>query len=276
MKVILPLRAEFGMKVWWHAPAVHAIKTTDGKIVYIEPGDEALYPSAFQHIVIDRQSDELRRNRYDRDRDFVAAMRFDAKQRFGDDVDILEPSPDSPRKRFVPEPTVTLGLNYDVVVCPRRRMYGAEKNWPEWIHLVDWLQGAGVRTFAAGAPDSSYQVKCDKAWELPRKHGVILPRFLDATIEAMLGAKLVVATDAGLAHLAVLCGVPLLMLTYADGLVAPGPIVDETGKHFEDQYFKVKTERYEEANHRSSEVTILRDAWYDPATVFNTILRRVT
>jgi len=266
MKVILPLRAEFGMKVWWHAPAVHAIEGE--KVVYIEPGDEALYPSATRHILVNRQDDEKRRNRYSRDREYVDHIREIAVKKFGQGVEIVMPKDDWPRERFVPEPFNNVRLEYDVVVCPRRRLYGAEKNWPEWMHLVDWLVGSGLRVFAAGAHDSSYQVKCDRAWDLDR--------FLDATISAMLNAKLVVATDAGLAHLAVLCGAPLLMITYGDNLVAPGPIVDETGRQFEDQYFAVKYDRYEEANHTGSEIQMLRFSWYDPHKVFTEVTRRVT
>ena len=36
---------------------------------------------------------------------------------------------------------------------------------------------------------------------------------LDATVEAMLSAKVVVATDSGLAHLAILCGRPLILIS---------------------------------------------------------------
>ena len=267
MKIILPLRAEFGMKCWWHAPAVHAIGGE--KLVYIEPGEEALYPSASKYQIVERQHNDLRRNRYSRDREFINRVQQEALAEHGvDGVEYVMPSDQDPRERFVPKPFKKQDLAFDVVICPRRRLYGAEKNWPEWINLTNWLVGSGLSVFAAGAPDSSYKVPCWKAWEYDR--------FLDASIEAILSAKLVIATDAGLAHLAVLCGRPLLLLTHGDGLVAPGPIVDETGRHFEDQYFRVKTERYEEANHTGSEITILRDAWYDPNMVFNEIMGRVT
>ena len=82
MKIILPLRAEFGLKILWFVPAVHAIEDPE-KIVYIEPGEEALYPSADTLITVERQRDPLRRNRYTRDRDFVAAVEKEARETYG-------------------------------------------------------------------------------------------------------------------------------------------------------------------------------------------------
>jgi hypothetical protein len=176
-----------------------------------------------------------------------------------------------PQSRFVPEPHVSGQVDrsrYDIIVCPRRRKYGAEKNWPEWHALTVRIVEEGFTVFAAGAPDSSYEVPCESAWQYDR--------FLDASIEAIRGATLVVATDAGLAHLAVLCGTPLLLITHGlRGLVAPGPIVDETGKHLEDSYWPIKIERYNEANHTGSPIYILKDAWYDPLLTFAEIMRRM-
>jgi len=269
VKIILPLRAEFGMKIWWHAPAVHAIP--GDKIVYVEPGEEALYPSASEHRIVERQHNDHRRNRYSRDREFVNQIQQEALLEFGvDGVEYLAPDTSWPRERFVPEPFGPLSIDvttYDVVVCPRRRAYGAEKNWPEWFELTRRLSVEGLKVYAAGAPDSSYGVPCRYAWEHDR--------FLDASIEAMLSAKLVVSTDAGLAHLAVLCGRPLLLITHGRGLVAPGPVVDENGKHLEDQYWPVKLNRYEEANHIGSEITVVPDAWYNVDLVLDEILRRL-
>lgn len=275
MKVVLPLRAEFGMKVWWHAPAVHAIP--DEKVVCVEPGDEALYPSAIDHYVVDRQADDLRRNRYARDAAYVARVRDEIQGALGGRahgvVEFVEPDVGWPRERFVPRPHEPQldwdGVApFDVVVCPRRRNYGAEKNWPEWFDLTRRLEAAGFETFAAGARDSSYDVPAAaRAWDYGRP--------LDATIEALRRARLVVATDAGVAHLAVLCGAPLLMLTHGPGLVAPGPVVDETGKHLEDRYWPVKIERYDEANHLGSPVELLHNTWYDPDRVLRAITERL-
>lgn len=255
MNIVLPLRAEFGLKLWWFVPAVHAIPGP--KVVYYEPGDEALYPSADALIEVPRQEDSLRRNVYSRDAEFVGRVRRHALHAFDGvpDVEFLTPDPSWPRKRFVPEPLVRWGIRPDVVICPRWRDYGPAKNWPQWAALSQALQAADLKVFAAGAPDSSGPIDCERAWDYTR--------FLDASIEAVLGARLVVATDAGLAHLAVLCGTPLLMITHGNCLVAPGSSEDETGRVMDDGYWPVKRERYTEANHLGSEIVYLRDAWYD-------------
>ncbi len=265
MKVILPLRAELGLKVWWFVPAVHALEGE--RVVYIEPGEQALFPSANTWLEVERQEDSLRRNRYARDAEFVAWAVKDARERFGPEVEILKPDAGWKRKRFVPKPMVRHGVSCDVMVCPRKRAYGSSKNWPEWEALVQRLCASGLRVFAGGAPDSSYAVDCERAWDYER--------FLDATIEAMLSARLVVATDAGLANLAVLCGKPLLMITHGEGIVAPGPSSDENGKVMDKEYWPVHIDRYKEANWLNSSIALLYDAWFDLDLVVSETLRRM-
>ena len=155
MNVILPLRAEFGLKVWWFVPAVNAVPGP--KVVYIEPGEEALYPGANELITVERQRDELRRNRYARDAAFVAHHEELALARFGQQANLLRPDPKWPRARFIPKPVAGIADQFaprpDVVVCPRKRDYGAEKNWPHWPQLVRHLDAHGAKVFAAGAPE---------------------------------------------------------------------------------------------------------------------------
>ena len=263
MNVVLPLRAEFGLKLWWFVPAVHAI---DGpKVVYIEPGEEALYPSADHLIEVDRQRDSLRRNRYMRDADFVRKIERHAAVTFPG-AELVKPDGHWPRKRFVPRPFMPQGVTADVVVCPRKRAYGAEKNWPHWVALTEGLRAEGLNVFAGGVEDSSFWVPCARAWDYGRG--------TDATIEAILAARLVVATDAGLAHLAVLCGRPLLMITHGEGIVAPGPVSDEHGHEMEPAYWPVKLERYTEANHTGSPISVIYHAWENVDVTIRAVLER--
>lgn len=262
IKVVLPFRGEFGLKCWWHVPAVHAIEGP--KIVYGEVGEEALYPSAavFRHVP--RRADGQRRNSYEKDAAFVESI----AATLDDSHELLKPTPRWARKRFVPVPyEVQMVGDVDIVVCPRRRDYGSEKNWPHWLGLTERLQSMGFDVFAGGAPDSSFPVPCAAAWDPPRW------RYLDATIEAMHAARLVIATDAGLAHLAVLMGRPLLMITY-HGLVAPGGVTDERGVMHEKAYWPVRMERYEEANHTGSCIELV-DGWDDPYAVVAAVERRL-
>lgn len=264
MNVVLPFRGEFGMLVWWHAPAVHAIGGP--KVVYCEHGNEALYPSASEWRTVDHNHDDRRRNHYHRDAEFVGAVEMVAKARYPG-ATMLRPDQKWPRARFTPQPHVPQSIKCDVVVCPRKRNYGAGKNWDEWPALTSRLASEGLRVFAGGAADSSYDVSCETAWDYERN--------LDATIAAMHSAKVVVATDAGLAHLAVLCGRPLVMVTYGAGLVAPGSVDDENGRAMEPCYWPVKLERYREENHTGSPVTLVHHGWEEPERVFRTAMDHI-
>lgn len=245
MKIFLPYRGEFGFVCMMHAPQVHAALTPGEDVVCIEPGREALYPGAAEYVHVDQREDAERRAKAEAGllREWEGQMR---KRYPG--AELVRPDPDAPRAYFVPQPTVRYGIECDVFVCPRWRAYGPDKNWPHWPALVERLQAEGLRCFAGGAPDSSADVPCPRAWDHDR--------CLDATIEAMHAAKLVIATDAGLAHLAVLCGRPLVMITHANGYVAPGH--DDSGN----PYWPVKIDRYHRENHTGSPIDLVHHGWH--------------
>ena len=244
MGVILPFRGEFGLKIRFHVPAVYAMRHARHRVC-VEPGEEALYPGANGYVECERREDRERHGMKN-DGLYISGL----MEKMGHGTKYLTPGRGDPEERFVPEPTVRVGVNPMVVVCPRKRKYGPEKNWPHWAELEGW---------GAGAPDSSFGVGSrEGAWDHER--------FLDATIEAMLGARLVVATDAGLAHLAVLCGVPLLLITYK-GRPAPGPVRNALGDPVQPSYWPVRMdEYYHAANHRGSPITVC-DHWHDPDKV---------
>lgn len=221
--VIPAFRHEIGLKIRFHVPHVHALGP---RVIEIEEGEEALYPRATEWRVVRRAHD-------------------DARQK--------GPGERFPQERFVPEPYVRHGIKADVVICPRRRNHGPSKNWPHWEALTE-LPGV----FAAGAPDSSYDLNVPRAWDYPR--------CLDASIEAIRSARLVIATDAGLAHLAVLCGTPLLLINYR-GLVSPGPVVSAEGRVIQKAYWPVKWEHYYlAANHTNARLEMI-DGWDNPERV---------
>jgi hypothetical protein len=100
---------------------------------------------------------------------------------------------------------------------------------------------------------------CPTCWDYPR--------FLDATIEAMLAARVVVATDAGLAHLAVLCGRPLVLIAYGGGLVAPGPVLDGERQTMP-AYWPIRLEKYyHAANHMHAPIRVVPHGWERPEDV---------
>ena len=251
MKVILSARGEFGLKLRYHVPNIHAIPGP--KTVCIEPGEECLYPSAKGFIIVDRIKDDARRGTHPRtDGEFNRRLREKIHSRYGK-VEVVQTRKGMPEKRFVPKPKVFSWINAKVVIAPRKRTYGRAKNWPHWNELMD-LPGI----FAAGAPDSSFDLPCPKAWDYDR--------FLDASVEAILGAELVISTCAGVAHLAMLCGTPLLLITH-NGLVAPGPVLDDRGRAMESRYWPVRREEYYyKANHQNVRIHEVSQ-WDEPERV---------
>lgn len=254
MRIALPFRGEFGLLVRYHLPAVHAMAPD---IACIEPGCEALFPSAGQHLVVARNDDDRRRDLFSKDAAFLTEFRRQLRAQYPG-AELLETYEGMPEAWFAPEPRVRAGLRPDVVVCPRRRRYGSAKNWPHWTLLTLALRDAGLGVFAAGAPESSASVPSHAAWH----HA----RHLDATIEAMLAARLVIATASGLAVLALLCGRPLLLIT-AGGLVAPGPVVNEHGRVMEPRYGPVPRGRLlDPVNHLGAPIHEV-DGWDNPGRV---------
>jgi ADP-heptose:LPS heptosyltransferase len=232
----------------YHAPWVNAI---DGpKTVIIEKGFEALYPDCDFIYMRNRRDDAARRARPEFDLEEVWKNRLEEVS----SEYLKTPFPldrARPRKYFIPRPygPVSDAQQYDVVICPRKRAYGANKNWPHWPILAEKLQLNGLSIFAAGHPESSYEIKdCPTAWGMRGD-------FLDETIQAFLHSRVVVATDAGLAHLALMCGRPLIMITHKNGLVAPGE--DDVGN----DYWPVHMHRYHEENHTDASIVQVWNGW---------------
>lgn len=239
--MIRAYRGEFGLLVRYHAPVVYGMGP--GRVVEIEEGNEALYPLAAEYRVIPRAAE-------------FTSEASSARSRVG------RPTLRGPEVCFVPEPHVAQGVTADVVIAPRMRHYGASKNWGHWPVLADGLADKGLRVFAGGTRDTSdTRVRHPAAWHYARP--------LDATIEAIRSARLVIATDAGLAHLAVLCGARLLLLTHR-GMVAPGPVVDSQGRTVAKEYWPVRMdEYYHAANHMGSPIECAPYAWDDPEAVLD-------
>lgn len=249
MKTIPAFTGEFGLLVRYYVPQAHTLCLHEPCIVECEEGTESLFPDAYKHRIVERSTDHRERGGTGRPPDLgVEATRF-RPEPFVDQVGGLGPT--------------------TVVICPRWMEYGEGKNWGGWPELQQALEALGVFTFAAGAPDSSHPgVAGRAAWHYPR--------FLDATIEAMRQAALVIATDAGLAHLAVLCGTPLLLVTYR-GLVAPGPVIDSKGRKVHDAYWPVRLREYywEPAMAHTRAPIHVIDGWEDPEGVATRAARLV-
>lgn len=256
-RIALPFRGEFGHLCMHHAPQVNALPAP--KIAMIEPGNEALYPGCEYEYVLRREDGE-RRARVEPELLEQAAHTMRVK--YGDGAQMVYPSKEAERAHFVPEPTVRGGIACDVVVCPRWRQYGESKNWAAWPDVTRELQERGLRTFAGGSRDASCDVPGPKAWDHDR--------CLDATIEAMLSAKVVLATDGGLAHLAIMCGRPLVLVSYQDGRTAPGP--DGQNRH---PYNEIRMQRFHDANHRDAPIRCVHHSWEEPERAVDAVMQAI-
>ena len=246
MRIYLPYRGEFGHKIMWHVPTVHADKAE--KVVCCEEGEEALFPSAARHIPVSRNVDKDRHEHVHYDGAFIEQT-CERLSREHPGAKLIPPHRGE-RAYFIPRPRVQMnaGVTTEIVVCPRRRKTGTLKNWQHWPELVKAL--GPDRCFAAGAPDSSADVLCERAWDYPR--------YLDATIEAMLSCRVVVATNSGLAMLALLCGKPLYIIAAAAGHSGPG-------------YPPINTARHDQLNHYAVEYRVISNAWDSIAPVLEAL-----
>jgi hypothetical protein len=256
------------MKLVHHVPVVHALAATK-KIVCHELGDEALFPSASELVECPRMCDSDRRDTAANDLSYLMRLQnrllthMDIDEVFIPDHRICE------RAYFRPTPylAVDIGDSIDVVLCPRQRQYGQEKNWPHWRYLCELLKARGYRLFAAGAPDSSDRSLTEaipSSWQYQR--------YLDATIAAMRRTRLVVATDSGLAHLAVWCGTPILLISHQNRLVAPGPVRDGSGTITRKHYWPINMRHYSSENHLCAQICVLDHTWDDPHAVVNAVI----
>jgi len=270
MKIILPNRGEFGLKCAFHCPAVHHIKPD---VVFGERGESCLYPSAGEFIAVDEQLDDLRRGQRERSPGFIPDVRDIAEKKWPDQsLEFVITDPSMPREYFTPtwDNEATFGHAIDVLICPRWRVYGANKNWHLWPMLADQLFNAGIITGAAGVYETidknvlEYVPLHLQSWKYHHA--------LHFTIMMMKAARLVVATDAGLAHLAMMVGAPLLLISHDDDCkVAPGGVCDPNGIAMEPFYWPIKIDRFKQANHKQVPITMVKSAWYDLPKVIASI-----
>lgn len=286
IKLISPFRGEFGIKLMRHVPAVHAMEGR--KAIVCEPGERLLYPSCEAYFDCARADDFSRRDQYAKDMD-IEALECDAMNATrayypGDTIELVRTDESMPRKYFKPESDwqVTEGPWLDeIVICPRWRNYGAAKNWPWWNRLAWLLNEKRLKNpwdyhpkpVAIGAYDSTDRSVGHALFD----ETTVMPGYehcaLRVAVHYLLNAKLCISTCAGLAHLAMWCGCPLLLIS--DGpecKVAPGPVRLGDGTIAHPEYWPIKMDRYRAQNHLGADLMVLPDSWNNPELVCETAL----
>ena len=229
--VFLPWRGEFGQMIMAHVRWVHQHPAAT-KVVCCRRGDEALFPSAVDYFYdwadmpdemkctkslddhgnlqyLEWVQDRVRQKFADQDLEFVQPLDGGKPQRYKAD----------PAKDFKPRPqTIACFPPIDVLVCPRFRKHGQHRNYQHWEAVVKGLQANGLTVALAGMKQTSVDVRSVpehlKSWNYDS---------LDSTLHMMNVARVVLATDAGLAHLAVLNQSPLLVIYDQPGVEAGKP-----------------------------------------------------
>lgn len=119
-------------------------------------------------------------------------------------------------RHALPEVDVELALSpehvADVVIGPRFKPAAefAHRNWSHWPRLCEMIQERGFSVVAVGSPIMSTPCPCPLISEPER------------IASAMLGARMTVTIDSGIAHLAVLARTPLAVIWGSPVGVIPG------------------------------------------------------
>jgi len=245
MKIFLPFRGEFGHICMWHAPQVKAYKGP--KAVVIEHGMEPLYPDC-QYFYIEKRPDIERREHLETEvMDTWREQHDEVIREYFGHVSYCTPSQEAKREYFIPQVKDIYEDRHQntIALAPRLRQYGADNNWKHWDKLVESL--GQYTKVAVGDKDTSQQLDCWRMWGLGE------------TIAVLKNCKLLVTTDCGVAHLGVMCGTPIAMISHGNGLVADGTV---NGAENGIPYGPIKMERYQEENHTNSMIEIIKDSWH--------------
>ena len=267
--VFLPFRGEFGQMLMTHVRWIHGIEA-EHKIVCCRKGDEPLFPSAtgffYDWVGVpdaQRNTASLMSNE---NRIYLEGL---ARQlttvypgaTFRPPLDGVKPQrfPRCPQHNFVPVPRGKAPKRCpDILVAPRFRQHGAHRNYQHWHEVIDNLEILGFKVGLLGTKETSVDrpgLPGDlKAWESPDNLGI--------TLHWMRKAKLVLCTDSGIAHLAVLAGAPLKVIYGAPGV--------EAGKeewHWAFDHMKA---------HSVAHCEPILGGWDDPVTVLVHVLSHAT
>lgn len=225
--VILPWRGEFGQMLMTHVRWVQGIQA-DPKIVCCRKGDEPLFPSAtgffydWAGVLDDQKHTQFLMSKENRLyleglAQKLASVYPGASFRFP--LDGMKPQkfPRCPDNNFIPEPLGKAPKKFpDILVAPRFRKHGAHRNFQHWHDVIDALELHGFHVGLLGTAETSVDRPglplWLKAWDYSDNLGI--------TLHWMKKAKMVLCTDSGIAHLAVLAGAPLQVIYGKEGVEA--------------------------------------------------------
>jgi ADP-heptose:LPS heptosyltransferase len=223
--IFLPWRNEFGTLVSYYCRFINAYKS-DHKIACIKKGHESLYPSVKEFFydwedIKDSDKRGLKSFRGAGHHDFMSELSDELTYEFGKSTIHMPhlkkrtPVVKQPGWKFDIKPQKTFGISCDIAIAPRFRDYASGKNWAHWPELAEKLSDAGYSVASLGVKD--FSADCPsvdiRSWDYPGG--------LDSDIELLQNCKLLICTDAGIAHLGALAGAPMTVIYDQDGIL-PG------------------------------------------------------
>lgn len=228
-QVLLPWRGEFGQMLMTHVRFAAAMQW--GIVVCCKPGDEPLFPRATEFFYDWVMPEDSKRNtkflssRENMEYQDALKVRLAVKY---PDAEFWHPLQGAKPQHcrfsrnhdFVPQPRCPAPMFFpEVLVAPRWRRHGEHRNFQYWPDVVSRLIHAGVTVGLIGTQESS--VPCPqvsdqlRAWSYPQNLGT--------TLHWMQRCKLVLTTDSGMAHLAVLARAPLKVIYGEPGVETGSP-----------------------------------------------------
>lgn len=214
--IILPWRGEFGTMIMHYVRwANHECSKAEESIVCTRLGLGALFPNATTlYYDWDDVKDEQKNTKLLKSDDNAKYLADLAKRLSAlyPGYEILTPE----RKHgihkewdFTPKPKFARGLSTDLVIAPRYRKHGEHRNFEHWDEVAMEFISRDVGVMSVGAEETSVKLAVDDvSWRYDS---------LDACLEMMQNCRLVLCTESGMAHLAVLAGAPLAIIYDKEG-----------------------------------------------------------
>jgi hypothetical protein len=273
--VFLPWRGEFGQMLLAYVRWIHGV-VSPYKVVCCKPGDEPLFPSAREFFYDWEQvPDHLKNTKLLRSKEqkqYLDDLRGRLRTRYPN-CDVLEPILGSIPQRWRHHPEWNFkprakpfgsfssssngGRLPDIVVAPRCRKHGINRNFAHWQEVCDVLSSSGHTIGLIGVKEASLDVQgvseAYKSWNYEEN--------LSVTLQMMNHARLTLATDSAMAHLAVLNQTPVYVIYDKPGREAGHPEWPWTIPHME--------------AHAVAEVKPILFGWTSPETVVSCVLESI-
>jgi len=213
--VFMPFMGEFGFFINTYIRFIHYFKCPK-KIVCCRPGEEIFFPSADEFM--------YDWNDFQQDKDRIGAnipagnkqyrfLKTTLQQQYPNH-EIVEVGHEISYRfvQFMPVPLEPFcdKIEVDVVIGPRNRPRDEQRNFPrdKWQNIVRQLKGWRIGIVGQEETSYDFEESVNKSWQYPQP--------ADAMISMLKNCKVFIGTDTGTAHVAAMCGCPMVLFRKKD------------------------------------------------------------